>query len=279
MAAEIAPRWSVGTSSAIVAVRPAIAAYMPSCATSQAPATAVHDPAAPVSSSPPTYPATPPATQTRRRPQRLRVRSQSAPNSGSATSAASPATPLTSPKSRTLWAWSASASWSGSSSWTGASWAAHRPSQIRANRAVQARPTGTVGTASAATPGAGTPISGASGSRAQHALQVGVGEDAGRVEPVPEGHELLEPRVPRPQHVGVETVQLPPVRPSADLARDRLQRREPRPRIGSRGNLRGDVGAPPPRRRRQRDVVGRGAADLDRERGPPVVGLVHPAQL
>ena len=64
----------------MVAVRPAIAAYRPSWASSQVAAMVGQLPAAAVSSRPTAYTTTPPATQIRRRPHRLRVRSHSAPN-------------------------------------------------------------------------------------------------------------------------------------------------------------------------------------------------------
>src|SRR3954453_14510721 len=231
-AAEIAPRCSGGTWSAMVAVSPAIAAYMPSWASTQAPATVSQLPARPVSSSPTTKPATPPATQTRRRPHRLRVRSHSAPNTGSATRAAIPAAPLTSPKSRTLCAASTSSSCSGSGRWPGARWAAQSPSQASANRTVQARLGRAVATVAVSAPG-----------RPQHPVQVVVAQQAAGVQPVPDGDELPEPRIALPQHVGVQAVQLAPVRAPAHLAGDLLQGGEPRPRIGVRGDVRGDVGA------------------------------------
>src|SRR3954468_14808107 len=216
----------------MVAVSPAIAAYIPSWANTQAPATVSQLPARPVSSSPTTKPATPPATQTRRRPYRLRVRSHSAPNTGRATRGAIPAAPLTSPKSRTLCAASTSSNCSGSSSCTGASCAAHSPSQASANRMVHAR----VGAATTAVVPSGT-------SRAEHPVQFLVAQQAGRVEPVADGGELAEAWIPIPQHRGIEPVQLAPVRAAADLAGDLLQGGEPRPGVGVRRHVGGDVGA------------------------------------
>src|SRR3954469_23925091 len=228
----------------MVAVSPAIAAYMPSGASTQAPMTAGQLPARPVSSSPTTKPATPPATQTRRRPYRLCVRSHSAPNTGRATRAAIPAAPLTSPKSRTLCAASTSSSCSGSSSCTGASCAAQSPSQANANRTVHAR----VG-------GAATAVLASATDGAQHPVQVLVAQHPGGVEPVADGDELVEARIALAEHRGVQTVQLPPVRAAADLTGDLLQRGEPGPGVGVRGHVRGDVGAIAAGRRRQRDVV------------------------
>src|SRR3954451_2963230 len=225
-AAETAPRCSGGTWSAMVAVSRDIAAYMPSWANTQAPATVTQLPARPVSSSPTTKPATPPATQTLRRPKRLRVRSHSAPNTGSATSAAIPAAPLTSPKSRTLCAASTSSSCSGSSSCTGASCAAQSPSQANANRTVHARVGGAATVAVVSATG-----------WTQHPVQVLVAQDAGGVEPVADGEELLEPRVAPAEHRGVQAVQLAPVRAAAHLTGDLLQRGEPRAGIGVRRHV------------------------------------------
>src|SRR4051794_17295425 len=205
-AAETAPRFSGGTWSAMVAVSPAIAAYIPSWASTQAPATVSQLPARPVSRSPTTKPATPPATHTRRRPQGLRVRSHSAPNTGRATRAAIPAAPLTSPKSRTLCAASTSSSCSGRSSCTGASCAAQSPSQASANRSVQARVGGAV-----------TPAVASDTGRAQPPVQVVVAQHAGGVEPVSDGEELAEPRVALSQHRRVQPVQLAPVGAPPDL--------------------------------------------------------------
>src|SRR5947209_7570838 len=203
----------------MVAVRPAIAAYIPSCATTQAPATAAQLPATPVSSSPTTKTSTPPATQTRRLPQWLRVRSQSAPKTGRATSAATPAAPLTSPKSSTLCAGSTSASCSGSSNWTGANCAAHSPSQASPKWSVQARPTRSVGSnAWAGTAAAGTVAMSAPPGGPEDPVQVGIAQHTRRVQPVAEGGELVEPRIPGPQCRGVQAVQLAPVRAAADAA-------------------------------------------------------------
>src|SRR4051794_21708444 len=266
-AAETAPRCSGGTWSAMVAVSPDIAAYMPSWAKTQAPATVSQLPARPVSSSPTTKPATPPATHTRRRPNRLRVRSHSAPNTGRATRAAIPAAPLTRPKSRTLCAASTSSSCRGSSSWTGASWAAHSPSQMNAKRAVQPREGGAATAVASAT------------DRAEHPVEVLVGEHAGRVQPVADGGELAEARIPLAEHAGVQPVQLAPVRSTAHLPGDLLQRGEPRARVGVRGHVRGDVGVGAAGRGQQRVFVGRGQRVLPREGLAPAGGLVGPPQL
>jgi hypothetical protein len=123
MADEIMPRCSSGTSSAIAAVAPAVAAFRPSVASSHASPTVHHEPCPPVSSNPAANTTVPPAIQTRRRPNRERVRSHSTPNSGSVMIAATPVRPLTRPKSRTLCAESSASNWFGSTSWTGARYA------------------------------------------------------------------------------------------------------------------------------------------------------------
>ena len=73
------------------------------------------------------------------------MRSHSAPATGSAISATTPAAPLVMPKSRTLCAESRAANWFGSTSWTGTSHAIQNPNQSKVNRLVQPAGTRTVG--------------------------------------------------------------------------------------------------------------------------------------
>ena len=61
----------------------------------------------------------------------------------------------------------------------------------------------------------------------QHPLQVGVGEDPGRVQLVAQRDEVVEPRVALAQPGRVEPVHLPPVRPAAGGAEDVLADAEP----------------------------------------------------
>src|SRR5215207_11716911 len=81
--------------------------------------------------------------------------------------------------------------------------------------------------------------------RAEDALEVGVAEQPGRVQAVAQRRELVEPRIAPAEDVGVQPVQLPPVRPAGDLARDRLEGGEPRSWVGARGDVRRDVGGLP----------------------------------
>ena len=131
----------------MAAVAPAVAASMPSVANSQAMPTPIHVVCSPVAISPAANTSVPPIIQTRRRPNRDRVRSHSAPNSGNAISAATPVMPLTTPKSRTLCAWSKVSNWLGSTSCTGARFAVQKPNQSSPKRTVQPRETRVVGSA------------------------------------------------------------------------------------------------------------------------------------
>jgi hypothetical protein len=100
----------------------------------------------------------------------------------------------------------------------------------------------------------------------QDPVQVAVAEAALRVELVAQPHELLEPRVERPQVVGGEVVLLAPVRAPARRAAHLGHGAEPllvrRPDVGVRRDVAGVAAG----RRRQRDVVGRAHPHLDRER-------------
>ena len=100
---------------------------------------------------------------------------------------------------------------------------------------------------------------------AEHPVQVVVGEDPGRVEPVAHGQEVVELRVGRAQRVRVAVVQLAPVRPAAQRLADRLDGPEVR-LVRRAGELvHGDVGGVPAVAVREPDVVRAGEPHLDRE--------------
>src|SRR5580693_7154085 len=147
IAPEIMPRWVTGTWSATAANSPADAIEKPSEANIQHTITPTQDRCGPIATSERASTTTPAAIQTRRRPNRDRVRSHSAPATGSAISATTPAAPVAMPKSRTLCAASSAANWFGSTSWTGTSHAIQNPNHSSVNRPVQPRDTRTVGSA------------------------------------------------------------------------------------------------------------------------------------
>jgi len=92
--------------------------------------------------------------QTWRRPIRSEVRSESAPASGLAMTAASAPSAVTQPNIASLLAGSISSTWLGSSTWIGVKNAIQTPRFALNSSAIQPRRTGTVGSASAA--GSGT---------------------------------------------------------------------------------------------------------------------------
>ena len=141
------PRWVTGTWSATAANSPADAMEKPSEANIQQIITPTQERCGPSATRERASTTTPAAIHTRRLPHRDRVRSHSAPASGSAISATTPAAPLVMPKSRTLCAESNAANWFGSTSWTGTSHAIQNPNQSRVNRLVQPVDTRTVGSA------------------------------------------------------------------------------------------------------------------------------------
>ena len=147
IAPEMIPRWVTGTWSATAANSPADAIEKPSEANIQHTITPTQDRWGPIATSDRASTTTPAAIHTRRRPNRVRVRSHSAPATGSAISATTPAAPLAMPKSRTLCAASSAENWFGSTSWTGTSHAIQNPNQSSVNRPVQPRDTRTVGSA------------------------------------------------------------------------------------------------------------------------------------
>jgi hypothetical protein len=89
-----------------------------------------------------------------RPPIRGEVRSESAPASGLAMTAASAPSAVTQPNIASLLAGSISSTWLGSSTWIGVKKAIHTPRLALKMSAIQPRRTGTAGSASAA----GTPI-------------------------------------------------------------------------------------------------------------------------
>ena len=147
IAPEMIPRWVTGTWSATAANSPADAIEKPSEANIQQTITPTQDCWGPIATSERASTTTPAAIHTRRRPNRVLVRSHSAPATGSAISATTPAAPLAMPKSRTLCAASSAANWFGSTSWTGTSHAIQNPNHSSVNRPVQPRDTRTVGSA------------------------------------------------------------------------------------------------------------------------------------
>ena len=147
IAPEMIPRWVTGTWSATAANSPADAIEKPSEANIQQTITPTQERCGPIATSESASTTTPAAIHTRRRPNRVLVRSHSAPATGSAISATTPAAPLAMPKSRTLCAASSAANWFGSTSWTGTSHAIQNPNHSSVNRPVQPRDTRTVGSA------------------------------------------------------------------------------------------------------------------------------------
>src|SRR5580698_186429 len=145
IAPEMMPRWVSGTWSATAANSPAEAMENPSEANIQHTMTPSRDRCVPVASSDTASTTTPAAIHTRRRPNRDRVWSHSAPATGSAISATTPAAALVMPKSRTLCAASNDANWFGSTSCTGTSHAIQNPNQSKVNRLVQPTDTRVVG--------------------------------------------------------------------------------------------------------------------------------------
>src|ERR1700733_5317962 len=141
IAPEMIPRWPTGTWSATAANSPADAMEKPSEANIQQNITPVQECCGPSATRERASTTTPAAIHTRRLPHRDLVRSHSAPATGSAISATTPAAPLVMPKSRTLCAESSAANWFGSTSWTGTSQAIQNPNHSSVNRLVQ--PTGT----------------------------------------------------------------------------------------------------------------------------------------
>ncbi len=153
MALDAIPRWCSGTRSATTAVSPAVIAESPSWAKDHQAARATQSVWAPVPSSPTTNSTAPTTMTRRRRPKALRVRSESAPKTGSATSATPAEARLRIAKSRTLEPGSISASCSGRSSWSGTRLAAQKPSQARLKRVTHRRETSVWVPGSARTPG------------------------------------------------------------------------------------------------------------------------------
>jgi hypothetical protein len=116
MALEIMPRCRSGTRSAITAVSPAVAALSPSMVADQATVTPGTVVCMLVTTTPAATASTPPPSQTRRRPKRLRERSQRAPLIGRAIRATRPEMPLTMAKSVTLdWGLMSCSCWGNSS--------------------------------------------------------------------------------------------------------------------------------------------------------------------
>jgi hypothetical protein len=113
------PRWLTGTRSGTAAVRAANIAFSPSCARHQA-SSISQTPFAKASSSSAAPPAmAPPATHGTRRPNREVVRSESAPASGFATTDTADPTPVTSPKTSSLWSGDTTCACWASSTWIG----------------------------------------------------------------------------------------------------------------------------------------------------------------
>jgi hypothetical protein len=128
-----------------MAVSPAVAALRPSMLADHARVTPVTVVCSPVIASPAAKDSAPPASQSLRRPKRLRERSHSAPHTGRAMSETSPARALTTAKPWTLDAGSMISNCWGSSSCRGTRLAIQYPNQTRPNRVIQPRETGSVG--------------------------------------------------------------------------------------------------------------------------------------
>ena len=133
------PRCATGTWSGTVAVSAANIALSAACARHQ-PTTITATESATASSSSARAPATaPPATHGTRRPKRDVVRSDSAPNSGLATTDTAEPRPVTSPKTNSLSPGAtASACWA-SSTWIGPKKPAQTPSPASVTRATHER--------------------------------------------------------------------------------------------------------------------------------------------
>src|SRR5690625_166120 len=102
--------------------------------------------------------------------------------------------------------------------------------------------------------------------RPEHAVEVVVAEQPARVAPVAYGHEAVESPVPLAERVGVERVQLAPVRSSLGRPQDLLDAREVRPVVHTVVLVHGDVGVGAVVPGGQPDVIGRGEAHFDRKR-------------
>src|SRR4051812_3082155 len=92
------------------------------------------------------------------------------------------------------------------------------------------------------------PASGSSGSLgvsrpAQDAVKIVIAQQAARVETVAQREELVETRVAVPEGIGIEGVQLAPVRPPADFPDDVLHETEVVRVIGASGYVHGEVAA------------------------------------